>query len=116
MGHEAKKTNYTAGKNLSDKQEGDYYETRQNPIPQRNYNGQTKQSNIFERFYGLPMILAKPKPESEVKAELVKLRFKQVESDSDLQWTESEIFESGEWLSFTGVGEVCTESDEKKKK
>ncbi|MBK7380635.1 MAG: hypothetical protein IPJ03_16890 [Ignavibacteriales bacterium] len=106
---------YRTGKNLSDKQEGDYYKQDRIPFPNAITADKLNRVISSERNSRTSMTAEAKKPESEVKAELVKLRFKQVESDSDLQWTESEIFESGVAIIY-GVGEVCTEYNRKNKK
>ena len=76
---------YRTGKNLSDKQEGDYYKQDRIPFPNAITADKLNRVISSERNSRTSMTAEAKKPESEVKAELVKIKFKQVESNSDLQ-------------------------------
>jgi hypothetical protein len=101
---------YRMGKNLSSEQEQDYYNQDRIPFPS------AITSDKLSRLVGseiLSTTSAKAeatKPESEIKAELLTLRFKKVEADSEFADIGSEIFESGVAMIY-GVGKIVVDYD-----
>ncbi len=101
---------YRTGSNLSDKQKDDY--TRQDRIPFPNAITCDKLNRIIEsQQKSRTSVKAEAtKPDSEVKAELLNVRFKQIEKDSNFAHIGSRIFESGVAFMY-GVGEIVAEYD-----
>ena len=96
---------YRKGTNLSPSQEQDYYNQDRIPFPSAITADKLNRIISSERNSKTSAKAEATKPESEVKAELLTMRFKKVEQDSDLPYIESEIFESGVAVIY-GVGQL----------
>ena len=101
---------YFSGTNLSEKQEEDYY--KQDRIPFPNAITADKLTRIIssERNSRSSAKAEATKPDSEIKAELITLRFKKVERDSDMEYGESDDFASGVAVKY-GVRKVIVDTD-----
>lgn len=103
---------YRMGRNLSEAQEADYLNQDRIPFPSAITADKLNRIISSERNSKTVAKAEATKPESEVKAELLSMRFRKVEQDSDLQYVESEIFESGVAMKY-GVGKIIVDYDRK---
>lgn len=106
----AENERYRMGKNLSPQQEADYYQQDRIPFPTAVTADKLNRIISSERNSKTVAKAEATKPESEIKAELLSMRFRKVEQDSDLPYIESEIFESGVAMIY-GVGKIIVDYD-----
>lgn len=103
---------YRTGENITKKQEQDFYNQGRIPFPSPITSDKITRIIASERNSRTSAKAQALRPESEMKAEMLTLRLRKVERDSNLEYVESEIFESGVAMIY-GVGKITLDYDKK---
>lgn len=101
---------YLRGTNLSAKQINDYYVQDRIPFPNAITADKLNRIISSQRNSRTSVKAEATKPDKEINAELLTLRFKKVEKDSSLDDVGSEIFTSGVAVCY-GVAKIATKYD-----
>ena len=103
---------YFKGQNFSNSQMEDIFNQNRTPFPNPVTADKLNRIIYSERNTRTSIKAEATNPNSEIKAELLTLRLKKLEQDSDMQYTESEIFASGV-AAIYGAGKVIIDFDKK---
>ena len=106
---------YLRGKNLSGKQEDDYYNQGRIPFPNAATADKLQRIISTERNSRTNIKAIAKNPKSEIIAEILNFRLKRVREDSEMDYTRSEIFTSGVSAMY-GVGEITVGYNKKGRK
>lgn len=101
---------YLTGENFSEEQKQDIYNQDRIPFPSAITADKLNRIISTERNTRTSTRYEAKKPEKEIAAELATIRVKKIESDSEMDYCESEVFASGVAVIF-GVGRITVGYD-----